>query len=82
MVNLRRTLSRFFDWVFAADHHRDSPAALRIRIQQQQHTIWALQHKLNTTTRENRLLRAQLEDLQELIAVAPALQHSTLTTAN
>jgi hypothetical protein len=69
-------LEAFGDWAFAPQSGRATPEqpnhlltelrALRERAKSLQATIWALQARLNSLARENRILRAQLDDLHEL----------------
>lgn len=70
---LATRLGLFLHWAFTPDTDHET-VTLRLRVAQQQTTIWALQNRLNDTTRENRLLRAQLEDLQELTQFGHAIE--------
>lgn len=71
---LGHSLGLFLNWAFTSDPDGET-ASLSSRVQQQQTTIWALQARLNTLVRENRMLRAQLDDLHELAQFGRNAEH-------
>lgn len=70
---LATRLGLFLHWAFTPDTDHEI-MTLQRRVDEQQCTIWRLQERLNGFIRESRLLRAQLENVQDLIQIGQEIR--------
>ena len=73
LQRIKRRLVLVLDRAFAPEPNQ-VVADLHARIRAQQTTIWSLQARLNSLARENASLRAQMDELHQLVVFGSSLQ--------